>query len=427
MRATFFCNKYLIFLLFLFSPMIINLGGEVSPTLLFIAASSPFWIKYINIKHDAVLRNYTLLFLVILLVQIVWFPFGRTDDFTQIKGLLITISGLMHFLYYYFVFRRNPSVVKWAILGTFVSSFIFIDVLAIRAADEYGMWKFHTYPHIVEGCILIYLWFIKGKKGLKLFTLLLLLVGLLGLFTGARSAGLIPLVSGLFTLIIISRKNKIYPKQIIKYAIISGVTLYAAYALIYVPNVLNGNINGGNTLQLKKAENPYNPINLLMIGRTDAIVPFIAFFDKPLTGWGYMTKDPNNKYHHILSKIGNREGRNRIKYFRMSPNIPGHSVIGYYACSYGIVVFIALIIMMFKIWKHVILSIVAQDKYLLYRLYGLITITWNFLFSPMSHFKWSEPSTMAIIIILSIKAITDYRNNNLIYGSKNISNNANNR
>ena len=423
MRDTFFCNKYLIFLLFLFSPMIINIGGEVSPALLFIAATSPFWIKNIDIKNDTILRNYLLLFLIILLIQIAWFPFAKTDDFTQLKGILITVSGLMHFLYYYFVFKRDTSVIKWAILGTFVSKFIFVNVLAEIAGNEYGLWKFHTYPHIVEGCILIYLWFIKEKKGLKLFTLLLLLVGLLGLFTGARSAGLIPLVSGLFTLIIISRKNKIYPKQIIKYAIISGVTLYAAYALIYVPNVLDGKIKGGNTLQLKKTENPYNPLNLLMVGRTDAIIPFIAFADKPLTGWGYMTKDPNKKYYRLLYNLGNHKEQNKIRNFNTNC-IPGHSVLGYYACSYGIIVLIALSIMLFKSWKYVILSIVVSDKYLLYRVYGIISATWHFLFSPIAHFKYQETSTLAIVVIMSLTAIKEYDKFKKKHESKNFSNNS---
>ena len=425
MLTNFFSNKYLIFLLFIFSPMIISIGGEVSPSFLFIAFTTPFWIKNININNDSVLRKYSWLFTIIILVQIVWFPFAKTDDFTQIKGLLITVSGLMHFFFYYFVFRHDISLIKWAVLGTFISSFIFTDVLAIRSGDEYGLWKFHTYPHVVTGCVLVYIWFCEKKWMLKLSPLLLILIGLLGLFTGSRSAGLIPLISGLFAIVILSRKNRVYPKQIIKYAIISVFTLYSVYAFFYVPNVLNGNIDGGNTHQLRKTENPYNPINLLMIGRTDAIIPFLAFSDKPLTGWGYMTKDPDNKYHRMLNKIGNREERNRIKYFRKSPNIPGHSVIGYYACSYGIVALVSLVIMLFRTWKYVVFSIVLQDKYLLYRLYGLISVTWHFLFSPMSHFKWLEPSTMAIIVVLSITATSDSIKKNKYNEIKNIGNNTN--
>lgn len=426
MEHTVFRNKYLIFLLFLFSPMVINIGGEVSPTLLFIAVTSPFWIKKINIETDSILRTFVILFITIIIVQIVWFPFAKTDDLTQIKGLLITVSGLMHFLFYYFVFRRNLSLIKWAVLGTFISDFIFVNVLADIAGDEYGMWKFHTYPHIVTGCVLFYLWFCDKKWILKISPLILVLIGMLGLFTGSRSAGLVPLIAGLFTFIIKIRKKAINPIQIVKYASVSVVSLYIAYALVYVPNVLNGNIEGGNTLQLKRTENPYNPINLLMVGRTDAIIPFIAFFDKPLTGWGYMTSDPNKKYHRMLTKMSNYSERNRTMYLRTSQDIPGHSIIGYYACSYGIIVFVALVLILYKTWKYVILSIVVRDKYLLYRLYGLLLITWNFLFSPMSHFKWLDTSTIAILVVLSLNVITEYKKNKLIYDEgKNFSDNSN--
>lgn len=423
MDNSIFYNKYLIFLLFLFSPMIISIGGEVSPSFLFIAFTTPFWIKYINIKNDFILRKYTWLFIIIILVQIVWFPFAKTDDFTQIKGLLVTVSGLMHFLFYYIVFRRDISLVKWAILGTFVSNFIFIDVLAVRAGGEYGMWKFHTYPHIVTGCVLLYIWFCEKKWMLKLSPLLLILIGVLGLFTGSRSAGLIPLISGLFALIIFSSKKKVSLQQITKYVTISVLVLYAAYSLVYVPNVLNGNIDGGNTHQLKKVENPYNPINLIMIGRSDAIIPFLAFLDKPLTGWGYMTKDPNKKYYRMLINISNKNDRNRTMYMRSLPFIPGHSVLGYYACSYGIIVFVVLILMLFKSWKYVLLSVVARDKYLLYRLYGIITVTWHFLFSPMPHFKWLQTSTIAIVVVMSLAAKKDYDKIKIEYENKNFSNN----
>lgn len=408
MQDTFFCNKYLIFFLFLLSPMIINIGGEVSPSFLFIALTTPFWINYVNFRRDYILRNFVILFLIIILVQLIWFPFAKTDDYTQIKGLLITVSGLMHFLFYYFVFSQDKSLIKWALLGSFISGFIFVNSLAVIAGGEYGMWKFHIYPHVVKACVLVYLWFSWKKWIFNLSPLLFVLIGLLGLFTGARSAGLVPLASGLFALIIISRKNRIYPKQIIKYITISLVILYAAYAYIYVPNVMNGKIEGGNTLQLKRTENPYNPLNLLMVGRTDAIIPFIAFADKPLTGWGYMTKDPNGKYHRMLSKMANKEERNRDKSFRDTQYIPGHSVIGYYACSYGVIVFVALSLMLLKTWKFVTYSILARDKYLLYRLFGIISMTWNFLFSPMAHFKSVQTSTMAIVLVMSLVAIYDY-------------------
>ena len=407
MCDTFFSNKYLILLLSFFSPMIINIGGEVSPSFLFILVTIPFWYKYLDFKNDLVLKDFAPLFFIIIGVQLIWMLFTKVDLFLQVKGLLITVSGLLQFSFYYFVYRNNIGAIKWAALGTFLSSFIFTNVLAEIAGGEFGMWKFQIFPRLVSGSVLFYLWFCDKKWIKDLSPIMLIVIGGIGLMTGARSSGLAPFSAGLFTLILLRSKN-IKLGKIKMYMLIGVLLLYGAYALIYVPNVQNGNITGGNTKQLNATENPYNPINLLIIGRTDAIVPFIAFADKPLTGWGYNTKDPNGRYHRLLAEIGNKKEKRQI-YKNLSSYIPGHSVLGYYSCSYGIVVFITLVLLLYRTWKYVYMSLLVNNKYLLYRLFCFITLTWNFLFSPISHFKWL-PSTIAVVVVLSISALNEYLN-----------------
>ena len=139
--------------------------------------------------------------------------------------------------------------------------------------------------------------------------------------------------------------------------------------------------------------------------------------------WGYMTKDPNKKYYRLLLNLGNRQEEGKIMSF--TTYIPGHSVLGYYACSYGIIVLIALAMMLLKSWKYIVHSIVVRDKYLLFRLYGMISVTWHFLFSPISHFKWQETSTLAIVIVMSLTAIKEYNKIKRKNESKNLSTNTN--
>lgn len=404
MSISFFTNKYLILVLSFFTPMIINIGGEVSPSFLFILITLPFWIKYLDFRKDKILKFYKKFFFTILLVQILWLPFAQTDLFIQIKGILITLSGLLFFLYYYLVYIHNSEVIKWSVLGTFLSSFVFINVLAEIAGGEFGMWKFQIYPRIVSGTVLIYLWFSSAKWIQRFSPIILVSVGLLGLATGARSAGLPPLMGGVVTLFIQMNKN-IRLSSIKKNLLLGAVLLYSLYALVYVPKVLDGSITGGNSYQLKQIENPYNPLNLIMMGRTDSVIPFIAFTEKPITGWGYFTPDPNRKYRKLMNQLTSQD---------INPGgtimsvIPGHSVWGYYSCSYGIIVFIAFFLFIKKLWSILYYSFLCNDKYLLYRIYCAIGVTWNLLFSPISHFKWL-PSTVALIIALSIITIRNQR------------------
>lgn len=410
MNQFFFCNKYLVFILSFFSPMIINIGGEVSPSFLFIGATLPLWIKYLNFNKKTYFKSIVHLFILLISIQCIWAIFTNTTAIEQIKGILIIVSGFLHFLYYYMVYMFNRETIKWAVLGTFLSSFFFINVLAEIAGGEFGMWKFQIMPRLVTACSLIYLWGCNRKIILKYSPLLFLLIGSVGLATGARSSGLIPFLAGAITLLL-QRKNNT-TGQIKKYLLLGISILYMAYALIYVPNVMNGNITAGNTEQLKRLDNPYNPLNLLMLGRADSIIPFMAFLDKPLTGWGYHIKDPNHKYNQMQEKmISNNSDTIINPHSEYYDYIPGHSGWGYIACSYGIAGFLIIFFMLRKIISLLFQSFIAHDKYLLLRINVTIGFLWNLLFSPIAHIKTS-PIDMAIIIVFSMYAIAEYQKKN---------------
>ena len=397
-------NKYLILLLSFFQPMIINIGGEVSPSFLFILFTSPFWFPQLKFRRDRFLRYFTILFVLLLAVQVAWIPFAHTGLFIQIKGIMVTISGLAYFLYFYLVMRKNPMVVKWIVLGTFLASFVFINVLVEREGSEFGLWKFQIMPRLVTAILLVYLWFSDSQKMQKVAPCLLVGIGLLGLVTGARSSGLVPLISGgLFFLLQVN--NSVKSKSLKSYFFIGLALFYGLYVCIYVPNVLNGNITGGNSGQLQKLENPYNPLNLLMVGRKDAIIPFIAFRDRPITGWGYYTPDPKRHYLNRMLKMSSENEKKRlVSGMQLSNSIPGHGIWGYYSCSYGIIAFCVFCLLIKKVWELTYKSLYSKDKYLLYRIFVLFSVSWNLLFSPMSHFK-TLPMNMAILLVLSIIAM----------------------
>lgn len=408
MRSSLFYHKYTILLLAFFSPMIINIGGEVSPSFLFILITLPWWYKLVGWESNKLTRLIVRLFILLLVVQILWIPFATTDIITQIKGELITLSGLLFFLYFYMAYKRNYKVVKWFYLGDFLSSFVFINVLVEIQGSDFGMWKFQIMPRIVQGGIVIYLWLIDNRllKNLNwrnyVFSALFIIVGALGLVTGARSVGMLPLISGVLLLMMIQFKS-VSLNMVNRFLVVGVVTLYMAYALIYVPGVIKGTITGGNTDQLRQVENPYNPIHLLMMGRTDSFIPFKAFFDKPLTGWGYKTVDPDNKYRRELLKMKKDEDGSIRKQLK-ERIIPGHSVWGYYSCSYGISAFLILFFMVGIVSKMFYYSLLVKDDYLLLRIFVFMSFVWNFLFSPISHFK-TLPMNMAIVMVFSLYAI----------------------
>ena len=405
---SFFCNKFLIFILAFFSPMIIDIGGEVSPSFLFIVATSPFWVKNLDFKAKTPFRYIVRLFAFLLTIQCIWALFAETAVKDQVRGILITVSGLFYFMYYYMVYSRNRDVVKWAALGGFLASFVFVNVLAEIAGGEFGFWKFQVMPRLVTLCTLVYLWGCHKKFVVKLAPLLFIFVGCLGLATGARSAGLAPFLAGTMTFVL-QAKRRVNIRQIKNYIVVGAAFMYAAYALLYVPNVLNGNISAGNTDQLKAMDNPYNPMGLLMIGRADSVVPFLAFLDKPLTGWGYFTLDPQGKYHKMMIDF-HSDGEGDTLDILASTPIPGHSGWGYLSCSYGILGFLICFLIVRKTFGTLFKSFVVHDKYLLYRISVSMGFIWNFLFSPFPHFKTS-PGEIAAVLVFSLLALSEKYSN----------------
>lgn len=160
---SFFCNKYLILLLSIFSHMMVSIGGEMSVSFLFIAATTPFWFKGRFIEKDRILAKTFKLILSLIVVQCLWALFhSYTDALTQLKGIMVTVYGLIQFLFYYLAGLKNPGIIKWYVLGTFISSFFFFDMIALREAEvieEYTMWKFQIYPRIIMAMLCLYLFF----------------------------------------------------------------------------------------------------------------------------------------------------------------------------------------------------------------------------------------------------------------------------
>ena len=309
MGWSFLYNKYLIFLLSVFSHMMVSIGGEMSVSFLFIALTIPFWFRAVYLERDRTLSKTTKLMLLLIIVQCIWAAFhSYTDDFTQLKGIMVTVYGLIQFIFYYVAASKDSDIIKWYVLGNFIASFFFIDMIALRDAEvveEYSLWKFLIYPRIIMGMLCLYLFFLKNKIVNKYIEIAFIAVGLLGLATGSRSAGLTPLTAGAIMLLV-KRSKHLDWKKIRNRLAIGALLLYALYAGVYVPNVLDGSIRGGNSEQLRNTKDPYNPLYLLMVGRSDAVTPFIAFFDKPILGWGYNTKDPDNKYHQINNSYLNK-------------------------------------------------------------------------------------------------------------------------
>src|SRR5690606_18392641 len=218
-------------------------------------------------------------------------------------------------------FIKNRLLIVYALIGMLAKQLIFGtefegSVGEVLDGEGATFLKFYVAPIVTNGLLLISVFLPK-----KNIVLLFFLVGLAFIILGARSSGLIIVITALITFIILFGRSKINKTGIL---IISFITIFLSYGLyiLYVNRVLEGSITSGNSAQLKEASNPYNPINLLVMGRTETFVGWVAFMDEPWFGHGAWAKDATGKYRMLIFKIRDTDYREIDL-----DVIPAHSVL----------------------------------------------------------------------------------------------------
>ncbi len=372
-----------------------NIGGELTLATIVIVVTSPLWLRKIRFE-DPLLRPIFRIYGLLLLLQILLEAFTSTPLEDKIKGVAITLNSLVTLSYFSFRFSEDLSLIKYYLLGTAIGFVIFPNILSEIEGTEFGYYKFTIVPIITNILISITL-FVHGRY-IKVLSPLVAFAGLLFMLTGARSSGLLLFLVGLLAYVILANRG-FGIGNIYKILATVGVVLYAIYALIYVPMVMRGDLdNVGNSAQLKSVENPYNPLSLLLMGRTESFVSLVAFSQKPLPGWGYNAEDPDMKYTQLLYSIKGVD----VPSHRTDTKIPVHSVIGAYALSYGVCGLLLILALLFDILSLGVRRLFDRSKYIIVLLYMILSILWNAPFSPAAHLKISIPMMFSVILAIGI-------------------------
>ncbi|MDB0799239.1 hypothetical protein PL586_19310 [Phocaeicola vulgatus] len=402
---------------FIFSPifalilglannLIVPFVGEVTGSFILIVLTMPFWLSQID-QNDKIVKWALKLFLCLLLVQFITELFhDRNMILDKIKGIAVTITGIVHFFFFYTIYSKDIKTIQWYVLGLILSPYLFPSEFQQNLDSGYSeenvtYFKFFVVPAITN-CLMLLTLFIKKQHWHKIIALAMTYLGALFIIMGARSGGLTLFIAG--GIYIYISNNKIRIPQLKKRLLTIFTCILLLYECVYVPMVMTGNIKAGNTEQLLKSSNPYNPIEILKMGRTDSLVPFYAFMDSPLVGWGYWATDVGHKYAKMLFNMSGGDDKHYEKIINHYKRIPGHSVLFYFACAFGVGALICVFLLWYKSAKYTFYSLMCNDRYQLYRIFCLMNITWHLLFSPLPHFKYL-PAYMAFLIISSRSAL----------------------
>lgn len=379
----------------LFFNFKVNFIGEISLSEFFLIITSFYYVPRVLKTNKSLFKKLILLYLGLLLIQFFSDTLNNVFFEQTLKGFAVTVISFLHICFLFYYMGKDIKNIRWISLGIV---FQFIGQIIINAqeqdfqldlqSEDLGMLKYYIVPMMAYVTIFLSTFFNNRK-----FYIIIILIGVLLIIMGARSGGATIAVPGILSLILARRGNLIV-KNFSRYVIIAFMLLYGGYC-IYVNQVLSGDIESGNNAQMMKVTNPYNPINLLQIGRAEVFVGTIAFFDKPITGWGTWAIDKDYKYRKMVYEMHDEK-------VKISTNnlIPGHSVLITHALWYGIaaLVFSFLIFRLFVIKGFKLIKYSDRDVFVI--LMCLFHFIWNYVFSPISHFRLTLPFDMALILYL---------------------------
>jgi hypothetical protein len=281
-------------------------------------------------------------------------------------------------------------MIVFVIVSTIIRRFIFGSGIEDASFEEdiSVFMKFYL-AGIIKSTLLVLSVFTKKKQ----MCLFFILTGSIFVILGARSSGLTSILTGMIAYTVVSI-NSINWKRLMILSIFILLTGYGAYT-IYVNKVLNGEIISGNSQQLTQIKNPYNPLLLLMRGRAETVVGMEAFMDKFWTGHGAWAKDVTDKYLILLLLLHDSDKSvNDID----SSIIPAHSVLVGAGMQNGVFAFVFMFMILYFFLKKGFIAISKTDPYIIIIVSFIMSILWNGLFSPTTHFRLSLPVGFAILL-----------------------------
>lgn len=384
-----------------------NLGGQLGGNEIFALLNSfriSVWRNTFKAFPD--LKNINKAYLVLLFSQVLSDFINHSKPENFIRGWANIIVAIIVTNFLVRVLGKSGNAIVAYMAGSIISLILWgADTEGLSLSDM-GFFKFKVVP-VFNSILMIISWYWIRKSPGSRFNIVILfaLYGLFNFAFDSRSNGMIFIIIAL----ILSRRNlfrRMTYRKAIPVLIISIIFFQGLYSL-YVSQVMAGKIGGEHAReQLSKTANPYNPVNLLLTGRSEVYIALIAIGDKPIWGHGSWAPDPTGKYTQIGYQLQGEE--ERFDSFLQNRSgeiiIPSHSVIFGAWMTSGIIGFFAIVYIVFLFLKRSFSLI--SDRYFQRSpffpvfLFFLINGVWTFLFSPLPHIKQSLPVMIGFILVM---------------------------
>ncbi|MFY0256276.1 hypothetical protein ACDQ55_20240 [Chitinophaga sp. 30R24] len=357
------------------------------------------------------IKKIAIAYLVFLLAQMMSDWINHSDFVDMARGWANILMAILVTVFFIGLFNRNPKYFILFLLGSVLRYVLLGDTnnLSNSAADLYevsdmGIFKFRIAP-MLNALLLIFSWYLLQKSQKQYFNVIILFI-LYGLFCMAfdfRSNGITFMLSALILYCRPYVRNTSLRKML-PYLFLSLLVFQGLYAL-YVSSVIKGEMGGEHSVkQIKMADNSYNPLNLILVGRSEFFVGLKAALDKPIFGQGSWAKDPLGYYTFMMLKLHGEDERFLALEKNMNGQfiIPSHSVLigawmnaGVMGLLSVLYIFVLFINRSIRLLRN---AYFQKSAYYPILVYSLLNGIWVFFFSPLPEIKTDLAVIIAFVV-----------------------------
>jgi len=311
-----------------------------------------------------------------------------------VSVLRAKLSSVLFFLFFLFLFKLSFGDAGYSLGGHDVD--LSYDSVLLNTNN----FKIRFIPFLIPLIVLLVFYFYRF--GVIYSVLISIAASVVFFVFDARASGLVFFVSAIlmFSRVFISRLSAGNSVLLLCAFLVSGQVAY----VVYVDYSLEYNAYGHNARQLNKLDNPYNPLSLLALGRSEWTVAPTAIMDRPVFGHGSWAVDHTGKYN-LLRALKTDEVK-RYYYIapriRGVPTIPAHSVVTTSWIWGGFVGFIGFCVLFVSVIRNMRTAFSDPSAYTTILCIVFTSFLWDVFFSPFQIIRLMFPYYIGVILVLSM-------------------------
>lgn len=331
-----------------------------------------------------------------------------TDFFDFARNLATPILGSASMLCVLAALSRNPyallsflaaTAIAKGVLGEplYGDDFADMPLSLASVAQDSNFFKVRIDPFLTPSILLLACF--VSRKGF-IYAAVIFIAAAIGYFlVDARSSGL---VFFLAAMALIAIHFHFRPKfgQMIAAGVVVAAIGFGAYAA-YANYTLTNSPSGHNGKQMARMENPYNPIELLLQGRSEWLVMGTVIAERPLFGWGSWAVDKDYRFAYLRTERTGVYEYASIDSARASLYIPAHSVVGSAWVWSGLLGAIAMAWLFRSIARMSLVLLSVKSNLVPAAVFLALMMIWHFFFSPPQSVRLFFPVGLAALIAMT--------------------------